>query len=153
MQSAIGFDVSALSRGLDTGDVIFIIHRVAFALQQIGKPGDALKLLQDLDNEIGLSSRRSGFSNPTGLEQIALHRVLMGDNAGALQTLQRAADLGWANYYDVINNPAWAEAIKAPEFQALLNGVKIEVDRQRAIVEAAVAQHDFRAEVEQLLAN
>lgn len=153
MESAIGFDVSALSRGLDTGDVIFIIHRVAFALQQVGKLGDALKLLQDLDNEIGLSSRKSGFSNPTRLEHIALHRVLMGDNAGALQTLQRAADLGWANYYDVINNPAWAEAIKAPEFQALLNEVKVEVDRQRAIVEAADTQHDFRAEVEQLLSN
>jgi hypothetical protein len=31
--------------------------------------------------------------------------------------------------------------------------MKEEVDRQRTIVEAADAEHDFRAEVEQLLAD
>jgi hypothetical protein len=35
----------------------------------------------------------------------------------------------------------------------LLSDMKVEVDRQRAIVEAADAEHDFRAEIEQLLAE
>jgi hypothetical protein len=35
----------------------------------------------------------------------------------------------------------------------LLAEVREEVDRQRTIVEAADAEHDFRAEIKQLLAN
>jgi TolB-like protein len=153
MKSAIGVDISALKRRFDTGDVIFSMHRLAFAYQQVGRSRDALKLLHDLQDEIPLGSTESAFLDPVGLESVALHRALMGDKAGALQKLQQAADIGWANYYDVVNDPAWAEAIKAPEFQKLLGEVKDEIDRQRVIVEGADAQHDFRVEVEQLLSN
>jgi len=60
---------------------------------------------------------------------------------------------GPGKYYEIINCPAWAETIKAPEFRALLSEMKEEVDRQRAIVEAADAEHDFRAEMEALLSE
>ena len=63
------------------------------------------------------------------------------------------ANYGPGKYYEIINDPAWAETMEAPEFQELLAGMKEEVDRQRAIVDAADAEHDFRAEMEQLLAN
>jgi hypothetical protein len=152
MKSAIGFDVTALARKFDTGDVIFVIHRVAFALQQVGRPGDSLKILRDLETETGLGLIESDFSHPAGLEGIALHRALLKDRMGALTALQQAANLGWANYYDVVNNPLWAETILESEFLTLLKDVKVNIDRQRAIVEAVDAEQDFRAEVDRLLA-
>lgn len=152
MKSAIGFDVTALARKFDTGDVIFVIHRVAFALQQVGRPGDSLKILRDLETETGLGLIESDFSHPAGLEGIALHRALLKDRMGALTALQQAANLGWANYYDVVNNPLWAETILESEFLTLLKDVKVNIDRQRAMVEAVDAEQDFRAEVDRLLA-
>jgi hypothetical protein len=83
----------------------------------------------------------------------------MGDTARAFEMLQstmqsgRAKYYGPGKYYEIVNCPAWAETIKAPEFQELLAEVREEVDRQRTIVEAADAEHDFRAEIKQLLAN
>ena len=71
---------------------------------------------------------------------------------GALQALQKAFDLGWTDYYWLVNDPAWADTIRAPEIRELLGRREVRGNRrQRAIVEAADAEHDFRAEIEQLL--
>lgn len=89
-------------------------------------------------------------SNPPNLEALALARALVGDTDVALEYLRQAGDLGWANYYGVVNDPAWAETLELPEFQALLAEAKANIDEQRAIVATADAEHDFRAEFEQL---
>jgi hypothetical protein len=78
---------------------------------------------------------------------------MLDDQDGALRALERAVELGWIDYYGIIDRPEWADTIDTLAFQQLLAEVKQEIDRQRAIVEAADAEHDFRAEVEQLLAQ
>jgi hypothetical protein len=84
---------------------------------------------------------------------------LLGNTEGALQILKTMTGSGWSKYYgpgkyyEIINDPAWADTIEAPEFQALLSEMKDEVDRQRAIVEAEDAKHNFRAEIEALLSD
>ena len=64
----------------------------------------------------------------------------------SFRIMDRALELGWANYYGIVNDPAWADTMQTPEFQALLAEAKANNDRQRAIVEAVDAENDFRAE-------
>ena len=143
-EPANSIDVAAI-RG-DQADVVWVLHLLAFAWQQVGDSDAADTILQALADEFGM-------------ENNALHYALMGDTAGALQALRATMESGSAKnygpgkYYEIINDPAWAETIKAPGFQELLAEVKEEVDHQRAIVEAVDAEHDFRDEVEQLLSN
>jgi hypothetical protein len=90
-------------------------------------------------------------TSPPGLESLALTHALVGEANTALDHLRQALELGWANYYGVVYDPAWAATLEMPQFQALLAEAKANNDRQRAIVEAADAEHDFRAEFEQMM--
>lgn len=127
--------------------VVHVFQRLAFAYQQVDRGSDALDILQQLDGVLEQDQPQT----PLQHEWQALQHGLKGDIDSAYGSLAAAVDLGWANYFEIINDPAWAKTIQAPVFQALLQEVKVEVDRQRAIVEAADAEHDFRAEMGQLL--
>jgi TolB-like protein/Flp pilus assembly protein TadD len=139
---ASSIDVRAISG--DPTDWIYVIHLLANAWHQLGRNDDADTILQALTDKFGL-------------EDHALHQALLGNTEIALEILGSITGSGWSayygpgKYYEIVNDPAWAEAIKAPEFQALLDEMKVEVNRQRAIVEVADAKHDFRAEMAQLL--
>jgi TolB-like protein/Flp pilus assembly protein TadD len=141
---ADSIDVMALRA--DPADTAYVLHLLAFAYQQVGRSDDANALLLQLTDVFGM-------------ENSALHQALTGDTAGALEVMRSTMENGIAEYYgpgkyyEIINDPAWAGTIKTPEFQELLAGVKEEVDRQRAIVEAIDAKDDFRAEAAQLLAK
>ena len=131
-------------------DAIDMMHDLAIAYERVGQSDNSqillLSIYRAFEQELVLSA-----NIPPGLEARALNLALQGDNVGAFQALQKAVDLGWTDYYWLINDPAWADTIQALEFRELLAGVKLEVGRQRTIVEAADAEHDFRAEIEQLL--
>jgi TolB-like protein/Flp pilus assembly protein TadD len=139
-------DISALRRQASPDDIVFVMHLLAYAYRQLGRIEETDVILQEL-------------ADVFGLENNALHQALTGNPEGALQILRTNTGSDWSkyygpgSYYEIINCPAWAETIKAPEFQAFLREVKEEVDRQRAIVEAADAEHDFRAEIAALLAD
>jgi len=142
-------DVFRLLSFVPTGEVIFVMRHLAFAYAQVGRVADSQRLLQQIHDVV--DSDPDKFSkDPMGYETRALNRALLGNKSGAYEALEHAVELGWADYYTLINDPAWAETIEAPEFQALLDKVKAKVDQQRAIVEQADAQHDFRAEFESL---
>ncbi len=83
---------------------------------------------------------------------LALNRAMLGNYDGALQAFERAVELGWIDYYRVLNSPVWASTVASPDFQRLLSKVKVEVDRQRAIVEAIDAEDGFREDFERILA-
>ena len=121
-----------------------MIHLLANAWHQLGRNDDADTILQALTDKFGL-------------EDHALHQALLGNTEIALEILGSITGSGWSTYYgpgkyyEIFNDPVWADTIKAPKFQALLGDMRVEIDRQRAIVEAADAEHDFRAEMAQLL--
>ena len=87
------------------------------------------------------------FSPPL-LQRIAQNYVLRGDPESAYRLLERAVDIGWNDYYWLVNDPAWEETLARPEFRDLMAGVQAEVVRQRAIVEADNSVEEFRAEFE-----
>jgi TolB-like protein/tetratricopeptide (TPR) repeat protein len=141
--AASKIDVSAI-RGASPEDLMFTMHLLAFSYQQAGRRDDAEAILQQLEEHFEM-------------ENNALHLALSSDSEGALQALRATMEgspakfYGPGKYYEIINEPAWAGTISAPEFRELLAEVKDDVDRQRKLVEAADAEHDFRAEIEQLL--
>jgi len=137
-------DIAAIQASPD--DITFLMHLLAFAYQQVGKDDEAQEILRALSDAFEMESN-------------ALHQIMMGNKASALQIMQSGhwndwtSDYGPGKYYEIINDPAWAEAIKTSGFPELLAEMKEDVDRQRSIVEAIDAEHDFRSEIGQLTAK
>lgn len=125
-------------------DVVWTMHWLAYAYRKTGRNEEADDILRELEDRFGLDDHPS-------------HQVLIGNEKNALQLLRSMDGRKWATYYgpgryyEIVHSPLWAEAIRKPEFQAFLAEMKAEVDRQRAVVEAFDAEHDFRAEIESLL--
>jgi hypothetical protein len=71
---------------------------------------------------------------------------LRGDFDAAADALETAIKAGWSRYIWVMKDPTWAETIAQPRIALMLDDVKVELERQRALVEQADAEHDFRAE-------
>ena len=90
------------------------------------------------------------MTHPESLGRRVLIRALAGDTAGAVAHLEQALALGWAGYYGVMNDPAWAQALETREAQTVLAKAKANMERQRSLIEAADAEQDFRAESAQL---
>ena len=144
-----GIDYSLLDRRWPTPLVVHLAQRLAFAYRVTGNNRgleEAMQFLEEDRVNVQLPA------NPATLESLALTSALTGDTGAARAYLRQALELGWANYYGVVNDPAWAETIQAPEFQALLAEAKANNDSQSAIVQAADAEHDFRAEFEKMTA-
>jgi hypothetical protein len=92
----------------------------------------------------------------------ALDLAARGDRAGAAVWARKAVDAGWRgyglfnwSYYDYDHfwkSPVWRGAWQSEEFAPILADIQADLARQRAEVEATEAEHDFRAEFEELLA-
>ena len=80
----------------------------------------------------------------------ALNSGMRGDFDAAADALEAAIKAGWLQYIWVMNDPAWAETIADTRIARMLDDVKVELERQRAVVEQADAEHDFRAEFDAL---
>ena len=76
-----------------------------------------------------------------------------GDFGAARNVLEQAIGLGWRSYYEIRNDPLWAAALKDPGIRELMDRVVADLAEQRARVEAANAEHDFKAEAEAALAR
>ncbi|HEY5622241.1 MAG TPA: hypothetical protein VIV14_00675, partial [Gammaproteobacteria bacterium] len=72
---------------------------------------------------------------PRALERIAQLRSMRGDEAGAYEALQQAVELGWADYYEAINDPRWGNTLSKPRFVRLLERVQADLAQQREEVE------------------
>jgi TolB-like protein len=141
-------DYSLLSDQWGSRWGVILAQRLAFAYRVTGDDEGAARALRFLEQA---SAQAALPTHPQNLESLALTSVLLGDAESALEYLRTALDVGWANYYGIENDPAWAEALEKPGFQVILAEAKANNDAQRAIVEAIDAEHDFRAEFERLV--
>ena len=64
----------------------------------------------------------------------------------AADAMGSAIKAGCRRYTWVMNNPTRAEMITNPRIARMLYDVKIELKRQRTLVEKTDAEHDFHAE-------
>jgi len=148
------FDISfrTFYESMEDSDAQDISHALAHAYEQVGETEKSLQLLTELaaffDHPDSESPR-----TPRVLEHRAAVRAALGDHQGALEALRLAADLGWANYFWIANDPVWQETLESPIFEDFLIEARNEIDRQRAVVETAGPRAEFRAEIEQLLSR
>ena len=119
---------------------------LAYAYQQVGRDDEANVLLNQLHE------RFNEFVVEKNIDFGPLHHVraqnfgLRGDFDAAADALEAAIKAGWSRYIWVMNDPTWAETIADPRIARMLDDVKVELERQRAVVEQADADYDFRAE-------
>jgi len=147
-----GFDLDSISELYDLYPAggLGSLHLLAYAYQQVGRDDEANALL------IRLHDRLNEFVVEREMDNGQLHHLraqnfgLSGDLDAAADALEAAIEAGWLQYILVMNNPSWAKIIANPRIARMLDDVKVELERQRAVVEQADAEHDFRAELEAL---
>jgi tetratricopeptide (TPR) repeat protein len=142
------FDLESLSKIYDLGPYgeLESLHLLAYAYQQVGREDEATVLLTRLHEHLNT------FVVERNMDYGPLHHLraqnfgLRGDFDAAADSLEAAIKVGWLRYIWVMNDPSWAETITDPRIARMLDDVKVELERQRALVEQADAEHDFRAE-------
>jgi hypothetical protein len=121
-------------------------HVLAYAYQQDGRDDEAHVLLTRVHAQLDELVVEKNMDFGPVHELFAQNFGLRGDFDAAANSLQSAIKAGWLEYLWVVNEPAWAETIAEPRIARMLAEVKVELERQRAVVEQADAEHDFRAE-------
>jgi TolB-like protein/tetratricopeptide (TPR) repeat protein len=147
----IPFDVMSLEIfNYNVPDVsINIMQILAYAYSEVGRSDESRQLLTALQPILDDLSD-SGYAIPSHFARYALNRSLLGDEDGARQNFETAVDAGFRDYYGIINDPVWADTLELSGFSDLLDEMKQDLDRQRALVELEDAEDGFRAEVEKL---
>jgi len=122
-------------------------HELAYAYQQVGRDDEANVLLTRVHEQLNVLvvERKMDFGPLHHL--FAQNFGLRGDFDAAADAFQSAIKAGWLRYLWVMNDPTWARTIADPRIARMLDDVKVELERQRAVVEQADAEHDFRAEI------
>lgn len=118
------------------------------ALESLGEFDKAVEVARIIDN---LATKLDPFEGGLVFQQRhafwkTMYYAFKGDTEAAARTLEHAIDLGWHDYYLVVTDPIWQEQLADPEFQRVLAELKADLERQKANVEAADREHDFRAE-------
>jgi len=122
-------------------------HALAYAYQQVGRDDDANVLLTRLHERLNAYVIEDNYDFGPIHHLLAQNFGMRGDFDAAADALEAAIKVGWLRYIWVMNDPSWAQTIADPRIARMLGDVKVELERQRAVVEQADAEHDFRAEV------
>ncbi|MEJ2130012.1 MAG: hypothetical protein P8X81_14380, partial [Woeseiaceae bacterium] len=129
--------------------VVHMFQRLAFAYQQVDRAADAEDILNQLDELLAKVPR----AVPMHFEWYALQDGLRGEPDAAFASLSAAVELGWANYHEVVNDPAWAAIIEDSRIADLLDDARQRVEEQRRKVEEIERSEDFKSEFERLIAQ
>jgi len=142
------FDLESLFKvdALKTFQELESLHLLAYAYQQVGRGDDANVLLTRLHAQLNAYVVEQNMDFGVIHHLLAQNFGLRGDFDAAADALEAAIKAGWLRYIWVMNDPTWAETIADPRIASMLDDVKVELERQRAVVEQADAEHDFRAE-------
>jgi tetratricopeptide (TPR) repeat protein len=143
------FDLESLSKVDDLKTLMELeaLHILAYAYQQIGRGDEANALLARLHEQLNAYVVEYNMDFGPLHHLFAQNFGLRGDFDAAADALEAAIKAGWLRYIWVMNDPSWAETITDPRIASMLDDVKVELERQRALVEQADAEHDFRAEI------
>jgi TolB-like protein/Flp pilus assembly protein TadD len=143
------FDLDSLPNVDDPGlfgDSSFL-HLLAYAYQQVGRKDEATVLLTRLHEQLNAYVVEHNIDFGPYHHLLAQNFGLRGDFDAAADSLEAAIKAGWLRYLWVMNDPTWAKTIADPRIARMLDDVKVELERQRAVVEQVDAEQDFRAEI------
>ena len=143
------YNLGSLTLGNDVsffGDLGYL-HVLAYGYQQVGRDDEANALLARLDEHLNVLVVEQKMNTGELHHLRAQNFAMRGDFAAAADALEAAIKAGWLQYTFVMGNPMWTETIAYPRIARMLEDVKVELERQRAIVQEIDAEHDFRAEL------
>jgi tetratricopeptide (TPR) repeat protein len=123
------------------------LHFLAYAYQQVGRGDEANVLLTRLHERLNVYVVEGNNNFGPIHHLLAQNFGLRGDFDAAADAMEAAIKAGWLRYIWVMNDPTWTETIAYPRIARMLDDVKVELERQRALVEQADAEHDFRAKI------
>jgi len=146
LEGAFDFESPSIVDDLDELGELEYLHLLAYAYQQVGRGDDANVLLTQLHEQLNVYVVERNMDFGPLHQLLAQNFGLRGEFDAAADALQAAIKAGWLQYIWVMNDPSWAETIANPRIARMLDDVKVELERQRAVVEQVDAEHDFRAE-------
>jgi TolB-like protein/Tfp pilus assembly protein PilF len=144
------YDLGSLTLDMDVrffGNLEYL-HVLAYGYQQVGRDDEANALLARLHEHLNVLVVEQKMNSGEVHHLRAQNFGLRGDFDAAADALEAAIKIGWLRYFWVTGSPLWTEIITYPRIAGMLNEVKVELERQRAVVQQADAEHNFRAELE-----
>jgi TolB-like protein/Flp pilus assembly protein TadD len=147
------FTEGELQDQLDDSDAFDLFHHLVFAYRADGRDDTARRLAHEAGSILDARIETMGLSIEPSLTQVALSRWLRGDYEGAIEAFRKTVDAGWIYLYEAQEDPLWREFLQIADFGDELSAVEAEIERQRAVVEAADATDDFSDVVDALMAQ
>jgi hypothetical protein len=126
---------------------------LAWAYLNTGATDRAQAILSELDRQFRDRQTKGWLHLSIDLAMFAQNAVLAGDDASAIDRLRAAVSAGWRDYYSIENDPRWGSLLDDVRFRQVMDGVKADIDSQRATLERIEASDDFAARVDQALRN
>jgi tetratricopeptide (TPR) repeat protein len=129
-------------------------HALAWSYLHTGEKAKADRILSDVLEKCrsDLDDRQRPVASNV-LHRCAETALLAGDAERALALLERAINAGWRDYYVRRNDPYWAALQNDPRYRELMATVKVDIDRQRAVVERIDATDGFKAKLDVAMAT
>ncbi len=149
IESAVGPDIEDIEDLMDPHASAFTLQDLALCYQRTGRDNEAISLLEQASQI--LSPLIDTGSSPPLITVAGRNRALLGDAPGAARLLQTAVDLGWSDYQTLSTDPAWESATDSGELVPVMAAVEQAWRKQRDMVIAQDAEHDFLAEVRERL--
>ena len=138
---------------LDSSDSFDVVHHLIFALGAQGREKEANQLAVEAGSLLDSRMEMMGLRIEPALTQVALSRWLRGDSEGAIEAFRSTVDAGWIYLYEARQDPLWREFFQIADFRNELRAVEAEIERQRAVVEAADTTDDFSNVLDGFLAK
>jgi TolB-like protein len=129
-------------------------HALAWSYRHSGNAAEATEILSGLQDQCRLQVDDPQHPVQSNLLHYCAETALLaGDTEQSLDLLRRAIDAGWRDYYVRQNDPYWSALEGDPRYRALMDTVKVDIDRQRSEVERIDATDDFEARLDAALAG
>jgi tetratricopeptide (TPR) repeat protein len=147
------FGEGDLADRLESADDFGFLHYLVFAYGALGRDDIARRLANEAGSTLDARIEAMGPGLEATQKEIALNRWLRGDTEGAVEAFRKSVDAGWLHLYDAREDPLWREFFQIADFGDELRAVEAELERQRAVVEAADTKDDFGDVVDAFLAR
>jgi len=118
---------------------------LAWSYRHAGMPEASRELLETLKNMCEQYSDSVAMIKSSDYYLVARNYALMGNTDLALDQLEKAVAAGWSEYNIQRHDPRWAALADDTRYQAIMAGVKADVDRQRDAVARIDAGEGFSA--------
>jgi TolB-like protein len=111
------------------------LHALAWAYRHTGQEAKATQLLESAARRCEELRSAGRLQDSLVIHRCAETELLRGNRERALAGIEQAVAAGWRDYYMRIADPYWTAVQDEPRFRRLMEQVRADIARQRAVVE------------------